>query len=220
MWQSFLFLFLAIVIGLFFFLVVIPASINFFFKIMDSGEVVVSENKIPPQVPIVSAPAEAVKDNPLILTGFAQVDDEVVLILNGVEDSRQKIDDSGEFEFSVKLDAGENTLSVYAINEAGLESAVSKEYKVTFDNQVPEIRVESPAANTEFVGRDNQNITINGFAEPKAKIYVNGRLNFANSEGEFKVTHRLEEGENKIELKAIDEAGNESLSELLVSFRY
>lgn len=217
--QTVFFLLMALVLGIVFVVFILPSSVNLLFSFLDSGEVTLVDDSLPPQIPIVSAPTAASKDQKIEITGFAQVESEVVLLLNANEFAREIVNEDGKFAIFVNLENGKNLISLYAISDKGKESELSKEYEVIYDAENPEIKISSPEAAAVIEGRDNQTIEILGKTEPGAKLYVNDRLAFANSEGEFKSSYRLEEGENKILIKVIDKAGNEGETELIVNFR-
>ncbi|MEN8253431.1 MAG: hypothetical protein ABFQ62_03600 [Patescibacteria group bacterium] len=218
--QSIVFLLLALLLGVIFVIFILPGSVNLLFNFLDSGEISAVDDSLPPQTPIVSTPDEASSDQTIEVSGFAQIENEVTLLLNGSEYAREIVDQDGEFAISVDLEEGKNLIALYASNDKGKESGLSKEYEVIYDAQAPEIEISSPEPGTNFEGKNNQNIEILGQTEPGTKLYVNDRLTFSNSEGEFKSSYRLEEGENKILIKAMDKAGNETESELSVSFRF
>ncbi len=218
--QTALFSILAIVFALGFFFYVLPASVNFFFKLIGTEIESSSVSNIPPQVPIFSSPPEASSEQTITIDGFAQSGTEVVFLLNTTEYKRQDVDDEGEFSVEIELNEGENLLAAYAVSEdSGLESNVSREYTIVFDNTQPSIELSSPSPGEEIVGKDSQELTITGITEPEARLSINGRLDFADEEGNFSHDYRLSEGENTITIKATDEAGNEAELEFSISFR-
>jgi hypothetical protein len=51
-------------------------------------------------------------------------------------------------------------------------------------------------------------------------VYINGRLSFANADGEFSQQLQLEEGKNEIEIRAVDQANNESGTTITVNLKF
>ena len=208
----------AIVGGIILFFI-LPRSINFLFKFIDSGQVE-EDSSPPPQVPVIKAPDDATKEKLLTVTGFGEAGSEVVLVLNGEEVSRLDIGDDGGFSFEIELMDGENKIAAFSINDQDKESALSREYAVTLDTETPTIVIDSPKDGAVIELRENQLTTIQGVTEPQAKVYVNDRLTMAKSDGKFSIQYQLQEGENKIRIRAIDKAGNELMKEIIVQFRF
>ncbi len=218
--QTALFLVASVVLLLVFLFIILPGLIRF---ISSGGDVnqIVQTDTIPPQTPIISAPVPATYSAQINIEGYGEVDSEIVLVLNSSEADRKVIDsEDGSFDFEVGLQDGENVITTYAIDEAGNESSVSKEYKVVFDNVPPQIGLETPEDGQQFELRKNQNITIKGTTEPRSTVYINGRRNYANSEGVFSTSYQLSEGDNNILIKIEDPAGNSAEKEIVVKFRY
>ncbi|MEM2869206.1 MAG: hypothetical protein QW379_02130 [Thermoplasmata archaeon] len=60
--------------------------------------------------------------------------------------------------------------------------------------------------------------TVKGTVEPGSTVYVNGRLTRVNPDGRFSIEIELKEGANKIEVKAIDPAGNEKTETRTITY--
>lgn len=208
----------AIAVIVIFIYVILPSFIKILNVILgDSSSVEISDD-IPPQAPVISAPLEATSSATIKITGFSEPNSQVVFVLNGEKSDEFAVEDDGSFENELTLDQGENSLTLYAIDEAGNESNATKSYVIVFDNQPPMLEVSSPIDGEIIVGKNNQILSVSGKTEPEAKVYVNGKVTFPNTEGNFTYTFRLEEGENIITVESIDEGGNVARSELTVSF--
>jgi len=214
-----IFIFTLLLLGGFVFFA-LPNVVRVAFNVLDSDPVAGLGDTIPPQIPILSAPVSATHSAQIKISGFGEAGSEVVLVLSGEETDKQQIDEEGQFEFMVELTEGENSITTYAIDEADNESIASKSYSVLLDSEAPTLEIESPEAGSTITLRKNQLTTIAGKTEPKAKVYVGGKLTFANADGEFSTTYNLSEGENKIEIRAQDSAGNLTKQELIVNFAY
>jgi hypothetical protein len=198
---------------------VIPGLVRLTSVFVDTGLPSASDDVVPPRPPTISSPVSATHSSTIAVTGFSEAKSEVILVLNGEELDTAIADDEGSFELQVSLQDEENELRFYAVDEAGNESDTSRSYSIIYDAVVPTIELESPQDGQQFELRKNQAITIKGKTEPNAKVYLNGRLIFAKSDGEFSTTHQLQEGENKLSFRAVDQAGNEREQEITVSFR-
>jgi hypothetical protein len=218
--QTALIIFIIFVLILGFLFLVLPNIVRVAFNVLDGDVITNSSDNIPPQIPILNAPVEATHSGSINLSGFGEAKSEVILVLNGEEAERKTISEEGEFSFDAKLTEGENTITTYAIDEAQNESLTSRKYDIILDTELPTIEIETPEDESRITLRKNQITSIKGITEPNAKVYIGGRLSFANSEGNFAGTYSLKEGENKISIRSVDKAGNQSELELTINFAY
>jgi hypothetical protein len=215
----------AILIGIAFFIViafmfaVIPGIIRLTGLFIDTGLPSDSDDVVPPRPPTISSPVEATFSATIVVSGFSEADSEVVAVLNSSELDRTVADGDGFFEIDISLQEEENKLRFYAIDAAGNESDTSRTYSIVYDAVAPTIELESPQDGQQFELRKNQTITVKGTTEANAKVYLNDRLIFARSDGSFSTTHQLQEGDNQLTFRAVDEAGNEREQAITVSFR-
>ncbi len=217
--QSIWLIVLSLLIGLIFVGLVLPNAVKLFFEILDKKTVIDQDLGLPPQIPIVSAPPEFTNQPQLVISGYAQLDTQIGIKFNQNELDKIYVDDQGAFSINLSLQQGENFIELYAINEKNLESSRSL-FIVTYDSEPPPIKLGHPENEQRFELKENQTITIEGETEPKAKLLINSRLVTADEEGLFNYRYYLNEGENKIQIKATDQAGNSSETELKVYFRY
>lgn len=213
-----LFLILALILGFLFF--ILPNIVRVAFNVLDGDVVTENSDTIPPQIPILEAPVEATFSGTVKLKGYGEPKSTIKLVLNGEESDEQTVSDEGDFELTAELTEGENSITAYAIDEAENESLTSKKYTVILDTENPTIEIEEPVDGSRITLRKNQITTVKGVTEPNAKVFIGGRLSFANSEGSFAGTYSLQEGDNEIEIRAIDKAGNETTQKLTVNFAY
>lgn len=213
-----IFITLALIIGFLF--LVLPNIVRVAFNVLDGDVITQATDDIPPQVPILDAPVEATYSGTIKITGYGEAESEIILVLNGNESDKQIISEQGTFELNAELTEGENSITTYSVDEAKNESLTSKKYSVVLDTENPTIEISEPENGSTITLRKNQITTIKGITEPNAKIFINGRLSYADSEGNFSGTYTLEEGENKVLVKAVDKAENESETELTLNFAY
>lgn len=199
---------------------VLPNIVRVAFNVLDSDPIAKSEDTIPPQVPILSAPVEATHSAQISLSGYGEAKSEVILVLNGNEADKKTIADDGTFSFDVTLTEGENSLATFSKDAAQNESVLSKKFTVIMDATAPTIEIESPKDGDRITLRKNQITTIKGKTEPKARVFIDSRLVLADAEGNFQGSYNLQEGDNKIIIKATDAAGNQSEKELVINFAY
>jgi hypothetical protein len=217
--QIIMFLVGAVAIVLLFWFVILPATIRFVAS-LGGSENTGGDDTLPPQVPIFSAPLTATSSAKIILSGFGEAGSELVILQGGTEKTRVTVGEDGSFGLTMQLEPGENVLSGYSIDKTGNESAESKRYTVKFDDEPPELEITEPVDGANITLRKNQLTTIKGTTEENAKIELNGRLVYASADGSFSTTYQLNEGDNQLLFKAIDEAGNTTEKTIKVTFSF
>lgn len=217
--QSVVLIGFSILILIAFVFVIIPGFFKLTSNFFDSSTPFQQKDEIAPQVPIISAPPTATSSASIKISGFGEPKSELVLILNGQKEDSIEINEDGSFELGIQLDEGKNTIVAYSIDKAENESILTREYETLLDTKAPLLEISEPENGTTFESRANQSITLKGKTDPDTKIYVNKRVVFPNSDGDFEHTLRLEEGENKIEVKSEDKAKNSVKIDLIYNFK-
>ena len=214
-------LLVAVGILLAFLFVVLPSFIGFVNNFFNSADPFQQTDAIPPQIPIVSAPVSATNSATLVISGFGEPVSQLVAVHNGAKQEALTIAEDGSFKQEIELQDGENTLSFYSIDEAKNESALTKDYSVLFDAAPPVVAILEPADGSSFESRAQQTITLKGEVQEEwgAKVYINSRVIFPKEDGLFSYAIRLEEGENTIEVRAEDKAGNTSTTTVKYNFK-
>lgn len=210
---------IAFVVIIGFIFAVIPGLIRLTSMFVDSGLPGANQDTVPPRPPSISSPVSATYSATIAVDGFSEAESEVVLVVNGEELDRAMAAADGTFAMNVSLQADSNELRFYAIDKAGNESETSRSYSVVYDELPPTIELETPTDGQQFELHKNQNITVKGKTESNSKVYLNGRLIFAGSAGDFSTTYQLSEGDNELRLRAVDKAGNEREQVITVKFR-
>jgi hypothetical protein len=218
--QILMYLGLAIGLGLLFIFLVVPGLIRLMNLILgDTSSGLEVSDTIPPQVPSLSAPVTATNSGMLTLQGVGEKTSQVILVHNGERGAEATIGDDGKFSLNVELHAGENALSLVAKDKAGNESAASRTYNTMLDKEVPTLDVIEPQEGQTFETRRAQVITIKGTTEAGAKVFVNGRMTQAGSDGAFSTTYQLQDGTNTLNFEAKDAAGNAIMLVRMVNFK-
>jgi hypothetical protein len=219
--QTFFFLALAIVIAVVMLAVVVPGIIRVLGGLSSSTSPVVTEDLPPLQPPVISAPVPATFSASLKLSGFAEKAATVVLVQNGQEAGQTTAQDNGAFQFDVQLQKGENALSAYAKTSEKRQSAVSQEFKVVMDNELPKLEITDPKEGEKksVQGKKNQSTSITGNTDPNTKITLNDRLAFVKADGSFTASFFLQTGDNEITIKATDQAGNVTEKKVTITYQ-
>ena len=174
-------------------------------------------NQSAPSAPRIENLPVATNSARLAVNGFSSGSTSVAIYLNGAKVGKVDVLD-GKFKYDdVSLDKGENKIEAKALNSSGDESDFSSAWVVIFDKEEPKLEIEGPQEGQFFFG--NNRIKVFGSSEADAQVFANGFLASVNSEGKFEVFLSLLEGENTIEIKAVDPAGNTKTETRKVTFR-
>lgn len=208
---------ITVVLAAAFILVVIPNVIKLMAN--SGGSITTTQDtSIPPQTPLIAAPVDATKSAQLSFTGFTQKGNLVVVLDNGSELKRGVANDDGSFHLDLELQQGENSLTAYAINAAQKESATSQAYVVSFDSEPPKLDISDPQDNATINGSKNQQLSVKGVTDPGSRVSLNDGVVFVKSDGSFIATFQLNNGDNAIDMKAVDPAGNINEKKLTIHF--
>ena len=188
--------------------------------VKSSSKPIAGNDTIAPFAPQISIEFEATSSANIDISGFAEAGANVVLLNNGNKVTEQVVGDGGDFTFrNVALNKGENQFTTQAVDFSGNESNLSKVYAVVFDNTKPELEIITPEDGEEFFGSEEKALTVTGTTEKGVTVYVTGRLSFVNNDGKFSQTVSLQEGDNQIDVRAVDRAGNETIASVSVKFK-
>lgn len=177
------------------------------------------EVKFQTQTPLVVDIPKALKEKTITINGFSEPDSIVKLFLNGPEVASTNSDSEGKFAFSnTPLSEGQNIVFVKAQAPNKTDSEKSQTYYFYFDNKKPAISIEKPKNDEEFESVDSR-VPVKGKVNEKASVSVNEHITVVDSEGSFQTLVSVKEGENKIFVLAVDEAGNEASASVKIKFK-
>jgi hypothetical protein len=185
-----------------------------------SGNPIVIEDMVPPAPPLVNLPYIATSSAVLKVDGRAEPGVTVKIFVNDEEVKSVVADADGRFMAGeVTLNKGYNLIFATAVDGAQNVSVESRRERVLYDNQAPELVVESPGQGSQFYGSAGREIEVTGKTDMDARVSVNGRSVIVNSDGSFAAYVTLDAGEQILEVRAVDEAGNESKKDVNVEYR-
>ena len=173
-------------------------------------------DELRPTPPIFSDIPEATYSAQVRIAGYAQPGLDVILFLNGAEYDRKLVAESGTFSFDkVTLSEGDNAAYAYTATPKDLRSEQSKNYNIVVDTSDPVVTVDSPKQGQVFRGQTERITNITGSVnEPGSKVYIGERMVIVSSDGKFSLTYQLVEGDQELQIRATDKAGNEGTSSL------
>ncbi len=177
------------------------------------------EDTLAPFPPQINSLPEATSSSIISIQGFAEAGSLIALSINTVKQSESTADNQGNFSFSdVILQEGDNQISLVATDPTGNHSQPSTPQNVIFDNDPPEIAINSPSDGAKIYGLLQQLTTISGSTEPTTQLTVNDRHIVVTGDGSFSTKYELQEGDNKLTFTATDPAGNQTVQEMTVNF--
>ncbi|MFC1921121.1 Ig-like domain-containing protein [Chloroflexota bacterium] len=173
-----------------------------------SGIITVTLDTAPPAV-TVNCPSSGSVISTAACTVSGTIDDPDVstanLTLNG---SPQAVSvTGGNFNQSITLISGSNTITVLATDEVG-NTSTPGEITLTFDNTKPEVTITSPAGGT-VTNTANRNVsgTVNDPSISAATLYLNGSPQAISvTDGSYSENVTLSSGANTLEVRASDGA--------------
>ena len=176
-----------------------------------------TEKVLAPLPPRLIIPFEATNSAKIVINGLAEPGVEVELLKNDVPLEKKTVSDQGDFSFeAIDLNDGENLFSARAISEKGGSSELSKPSVVILDQEFPSLTMTNPSEDSLTV--DYSDFDIIGQSEKGVSVLVNGHVAIVDDEGQFKLKVQLNSGQNEIEIKVRDLAGNETKK--IVSIKY
>jgi len=190
---------------------------GFLTDLKKSGLPIERNDTTPPAPPKLDNLPEYTNEFSVEIKGTTEAGASVTLFLNNDEEELV-VNKDGEFNFTFKLDKGENTVSVKARDAAGNESQETDVYKIIFDNEPPELEITSPEDGKEFYGSKERQVSINGKTEENASVTINDRIVAVDVSGNFTFVTTLSEGENGFTIKTEDKAGNSTEASLTLRF--
>lgn len=211
---------IAILLAMWFWGLSILSNLDAFWRIFNPNqEAIISQNKEnAPPPPYISPLSAATKDKKITVKGYSLEGVLVKLFLNDKETGSVRADKEGAFSFfDVEINDGLNIFTVKADAGGGVESLPSKAVSIKFLKTAPKIEITEPSDQANFSQKDNT-ITIRGRTDPASIVTVNGQKALVTSDGTFNYLFPLTDGDNKISVEAIDEAGNKTTVEKTVTF--
>ncbi|OGY26221.1 MAG: hypothetical protein A2Z24_01510 [Candidatus Woykebacteria bacterium RBG_16_44_10] len=173
------------------------------------------EYEIPLQKPVLHDLPEFTNQDKLTVSGTTSAEANITLTVNGTEAGKTIADASGSFSFvNVPLKVGTNLLKVTVFNKSG--ESLSGSAIITLDKEPPNLQVSEPTNNQNFP-KDTKQITVKGTAETESTVFVSSIQAMLDQNGSFSYSLDVSPGENKIEVKSVDKAGNSKIVNLTVT---
>ncbi len=216
--QTIIFLGAALILLVVFFFVILPQVVKFIAGNTKITNVVTPDSGLTIQPPIVAAPVNATFSAQITLTGYTQKENQVVILDNAEEIQRVNPQSDGSFSTNINLKDGPNQIAAYNVTPDNKQSASTSSFLVLYEKNPPTLVISEPTDGQSVQGKKNQNLTIKGTAQKNARVTVNDRLIFSRSDGTFTTLYLLSIGQNTLDFKETDEAGNLTEKKITVTY--
>lgn len=184
--------------------------LDIFFK--DSGQQV---EEVEISAPILNSAPDSTNDEKFTVSGFSSIGEKVEIYHDG-EKLGETTFESGKFSYDLILKSGENEINAKTVSGQTV-SDFSSPVIINLDKTEPNLEVTNPTQDQSFYSENR--IKVEGTTVPDAQVFVNGFLANVEGDGRFETTITLTEGENQLEIKTLDDAGNTRVEKLKVNFR-
>lgn len=158
--------------------------------------------------PVLNIPYEATNTAQITISGYGTPGSKVKLYMD--DNPKQTTDVSGDGSFNFKnidLSLGMNNISGTTLDDDSKESLPSKTIKVIYNNEKPPLAISEPDDGKVVQGGDKK-IKVSGKTNPGINIFVNGTQVIVDKDGNFNIDQSLNDGDNTISIKAVDNAFN------------
>jgi len=197
----------------------ILSNLDILWSFFNPEEAAVKVDQIAPSAPVIIPVQKYTNKSEITIVGYTEKGATVILFSGNLKKREVIVDNDGRFAFNeIPLSGKQNRFYLTAKDKSDNESEKSEEILVIFDNEKPKLEINEPINGSRFVGEDKKQVNIAGTTELGGVIFVNDAYAIVNSAGNFTYTFTLTQGENKIKIKAEDQAGNEENRELTIFF--
>lgn len=181
-------------------------------------ETVINTKKNLLSPPVLEAPYEATNTATIRLKGYSEPKYIVSVYLNEIFYKKFIIPDNGTFSISkVPLIKGKNEIWAIAENQKQ-KSDKSEILSILYKKDPPKLELKEPEDNS-IISNETKTVTISGMTEEVTSLVVNERTIILDDKGNFKYDFPLSDGDNLLEIRAFDEAGNVLKIERKVTYK-
>ncbi|KGA97788.1 peptidase S8 [Alkalihalobacillus alcalophilus ATCC 27647 = CGMCC 1.3604] len=170
--------------------------------------------------PTITSPESGTYTNEesIVVTGESAPSLDVAVYNHGEEVAQTTTDESGQFEVEFDLVEGENEITAKALLEVGV-GPESEAVTVILDQTNPILTIDEPVDGSKT---NRETATVTGTAEDDHidEVIVNGQSVAVNEDGSFSQRVLLDEGENVIDVTAVDLAGNEASTSVTITAKF
>lgn len=164
--------------------------------------------------PVLNIPYEATNTAEIDISGYSQANSKVEIYVDEALESSVGTQSDGSFKAEgVSLALGTNNIYGITIIEgekgAAKKSLPSKNIKLFYNDEKPNLEVNEPSDGHEVKGGDKK-VRVSGKTEPDNSVSVNGVTAILDSEGKFSKEISINEGENNLTIETTNQVGNKT----------
>ncbi|WP_101846926.1 S8 family serine peptidase [Halobacillus sp. Marseille-P3879] len=172
------------------------------------------------EAPVIESPADRAftNDESITVEGNGSPSS-TIEIFNGEEEvAAVETNEEGDFAADLELNEGENELTAVTVTDNG-NTEPSDPVVVTLDQTAPELSITSPENGDKI---NSEVTTVEGTVNEDNldHVIVNGEEASVDEDGSFTKRLIIDEGENVIEIEALDQAGNSATEEVTIEADY
>lgn len=186
-------------------------------ELKNSSTPIAQEDKTPPTSPSLDPLPQFVREPRVTVNGRAEAGSTLKLFVNDTKVKEILIGETSTFSAEITLEKGSNRVITRATDSFGNEGEFSGSQTIVYDIDPPVMTVEKPSDGETFYG-SQKIVEVAGITEPNVKITINERVVVVDSEGKFSQRVSLSEGENNLNIVAIDEAENKTEKTITVTY--
>lgn len=157
--------------------------------------------------PVLNIPYEATNTSFIRVAGYALPDVSIEIYLDDKLATTTKTGSDGSFTTNdINLSLGSNDVTGKTVDNQGNKSLASKDIRLTYDNQKPNLTVDSPQDNQQT---SDTKITVSGSVDSSnISVNVNGQRLIVSSDGKFSKDIQINPGDNNLTITASNNSGN------------
>lgn len=153
----------------------------------------------------------------IVVSGSASNFKTIEYYINDEKVDSRTVSDVPSFSDEIgNLKKGVNNVYIKAIAEDTDKEKKSQVYNVFYNDDKPKLEITEPQDNSKT---SKSEITVVGTTDKDISVKVNQFPVIVDASGKFQSSIRLKEGENKIEITAIDDAGNIETKTITVTYQ-
>lgn len=168
--------------------------------------------------PVINIPYEATNTAQIDIKGYGTPGSRVKLYIDDEFKVTTDVLSDGSFIFEkVDLSLGTNNISGISLDEENKESLPSKVVKLIYDNEKPNLDISEPEDGKKIQGGDKK-VKVSGKTDPGTQVFINNNLIIVDKDGNFNTDLTLNDGDNIIFIKAIDNSLNKTEIQRMINY--
>ncbi|MFI5265718.1 MAG: hypothetical protein ACHQT7_03165 [Candidatus Levyibacteriota bacterium] len=171
------------------------------------------------EAPFIDSIPDATDSAEINISGSSSYSDaQVELYVNGSLYDTTPLTQDQKFDFNmVKLTEGGNSIQA-RVKKGNQVSPFTRTYNVSYSQGAPKLDISSPTDGQKF-SRGDQTITVQGTTDPDNTVTVNGSRAIVDGSGNFSYYLNLSEGDNNLDISAVNQAGQKTDKTLKVNYK-